>query len=95
MLDTHTLSSTARVDILVTQLTQVAIDNIFVKFGGHLFGQVIIIPMGTNCGPRLADLFVCSYESDFLDTMIRSGHRKLAPGGSVLTKLGRGACPSI
>ena len=33
--------------------------------------------MGTNCTP-LADLFLYSYESDFLDNMIRSGHRKLA-----------------
>ena len=26
----------------------------------------------------LADLFLCSYESEFLDNMIRGGHRKLA-----------------
>ena len=41
------------------------IDNIFVKFGGHL-------PMGTNCAPLLADLFFYSYESDFFDNIIRS-----------------------
>ena len=34
--------------------------------------------MGTNCVPLLADLFLYSYESEFLDNMIRSGHRKLA-----------------
>ena len=28
--------------------------------------------------PRLADLFLYSYKSKFLDNMIRSGHRKLA-----------------
>ena len=54
------------------------IDNIFVKFGGCLFRQVIGIPMGTNCAPLLADLFLYSYESEFLDNMIRGGHRKLA-----------------
>ena len=53
------------------------IDNIFVKFGGCLFRQVIGIPMGTTCAPLLADLFLYSYESEFLD-MIRGGHRKLA-----------------
>ena len=52
--------------------------NIFVKFGGCLFRQVIGIPMGTNCAPLLADLFLYSYESEFLDNMIRGGHRKLA-----------------
>ena len=42
------------------------------------FRQVIGIPMGTNCAPLLADLFLYSYENEFLDNMIRSGHRRLA-----------------
>ena len=54
------------------------IDNIFVHFGGRLFCQVIGIPMGTNCAPLLADLFFYSYENEFLDNMIKSGHRRLA-----------------
>ena len=54
------------------------IDNIFVQFGGCLFHQVIGIPVGTNCAPLLADLFLYSYENEFLDNMIRSGHRRLA-----------------
>ena len=52
--------------------------NIFVQFGGRLFGQVIGIPMGTNCAPLLADLFLYSYENEFLDNMIKTGHRRLA-----------------
>ena len=52
--------------------------NIFVQFGGRLYRQVIGIPMGTNCAPLLADLFLYSYENEFLDNMIRSGHRRLA-----------------
>ena len=47
----------------------VLIDNIFVKFGGCLSCQVIGIPMGTNCAPLLADLFLYSYESEFLDNI--------------------------
>ena len=34
--------------------------------------------MGTNCAPLLADVFFYSYENEFLDNMIRSGHRGLA-----------------
>ena len=34
--------------------------------------------MGTNCVPLLADFFLYSFENEFLDNMIRSGHRKLA-----------------
>ena len=37
-----------------------------------------VVPMGTNCAPLLADLFLYSYESEFLDNMIRGGHRKRA-----------------
>ena len=54
------------------------IDNIFVQFGGRLFRHVIGIPMGTNSAPLLADLFLYSFENEFLDNMIRSGHRRLA-----------------
>ena len=43
-----------------------------------IFCQVIGIPMETNCAPLLADLFLYSYENEFLDNMIRSGHRRLA-----------------
>ena len=56
----------------------ILIDNIFVQFGGCLVRQVTGIPMGTNCAPLLADLSLHSYENEFLDNMIRSGHRRLA-----------------
>ena len=36
------------------------------------------IPMGTNCTPLLADLFLYSYENEFLDKLIKEGKRKLA-----------------
>ena len=54
------------------------IDNIFVRFEGCLFRQVIGIPMETSYAPLLTDHFLYSYESEFLDNMIRGGHRKLA-----------------
>ena len=53
------------------------IDNIFVQFGGRLFRQTIGIPVGTNRAPLLTDLFLYSYENEFLNNMIRSGHRRL------------------
>ena len=36
------------------------------------------IPMGTNCAPLLADLFLYCYENEFLDKLIKEGKRKLA-----------------
>ena len=62
----------------ICKMIEFLIDNIFVQFGGRLFRQVIGIPMGTDCAPLLADLFLYSYENEFLDNMIRSGHRRLA-----------------
>ena len=34
--------------------------------------------MGTNCAPLLADLFLYSYENEFLDKLVKEGKRKLA-----------------
>ena len=62
----------------ICKMIEFLIDNIFVQFGGRLFRQAIGISMGTNCAPLLADLFLYSYESEFLDNMTRSGHRRLA-----------------
>ena len=62
----------------ICKMIEFLIDVIFVQFGGHLFHQVIGIPMGTNCVPLLTDLFLYSYENKFLDNMIKSDHRRLA-----------------
>ena len=34
--------------------------------------------MGTNCAPLLADLFLYSYEAEFIQTLIKSGKQHLA-----------------
>ena len=34
------------------------LDNIFIRFGTKRFRQTIGIPMGTNCAPLVADLFL-------------------------------------
>ena len=53
------------------------IDNIYIKIGNHLFRQCIGILMGTNCAPLLANLFLYSYEVEFLRSMKKS-NKKLA-----------------
>lgn len=54
------------------------IDNIFVQCGGRVFQQTVGIPMGTNCAPLLADLFLHSYEADFIADLIRKKEYRLA-----------------
>ena len=62
----------------ICKMIEFLVDNIYVRFGGQLFQQMVGIPMGTNCAPLLADLFLCSYENEFLDKLIKEGKRKLA-----------------
>ena len=38
------------------------LDNIFVRFGPKLYRQIVDIPMGSNCAPLIADLFLFCYE---------------------------------
>ena len=42
------------------------LDNIFIRFGTKMYRQVVGIPMGTNCAPLVADLFLFCYERDFM-----------------------------
>ena len=42
------------------------LDNIFIRFGSKLCRQIVGIPMGTNCAPLAADLFLFCYERDFM-----------------------------
>ena len=45
------------------------LDNIFIRFGTKLYRQTI--PMGTNCAPLVADLFLFCYERDFMKSLSR------------------------
>ena len=36
------------------------------RFGTKLYRQIVGIPMGTNCAPLVADLFLFCYERDFM-----------------------------
>ena len=42
------------------------LDNIYIRFGFKLYRQIVGIPMGTNCAPLVADLFLFCYERDFM-----------------------------
>jgi hypothetical protein len=42
------------------------VDNIYVVFGDQVFQKSVGIPMGTNCAPLLADLFLYSDKPEFV-----------------------------
>ena len=62
----------------ICKMTEFIVDNIYVRFGGQLFQQMVGIPIGTNCAPLLADLFLYSYKNELLDKLVKEGKRKLA-----------------
>ena len=42
------------------------LDSIYIRFVTKLYRQIFGIPMGTNCAPLVADLFLFCYERDFM-----------------------------
>ena len=70
---TKTFSET---DIL--NMLECLIDHIFAMFSGRVFQQTVGMPMGTTCAPLLADLFLYSYEADFIQRLLKKNEEKLA-----------------
>ena len=54
------------------------VDNIFVVFAGKVLQQIIGIPVGKNCAPLLADIFLYSYEAEFIQSLLSTGRKRLA-----------------
>jgi hypothetical protein len=50
-------------------------DNIYVVFGDQVFQQSVGIPMGTNCALLLTDLFLYSYEAEFVQKLLRDNNK--------------------
>ena len=42
------------------------LDNILIRCGSKLYGQIVGMPMGTNCAPLAADLFLFCYKRYFV-----------------------------
>ena len=55
----------------VTDALIYLLDNIYIRFGSKLYRQNVGIPMGTNCAPLVADLFVFCYERDFMKSITK------------------------
>ena len=62
----------------IVNMLEFLVDNIFVVFGGKVFQQIVGIPMDTNCAPLLADIFLYSYEMEFIQSLLSTGKKKSA-----------------
>ena len=47
------------------------IDNLFDEFGRQFFQQVVGIPIGASCATLPVDLFLNSYETEFMQKLIK------------------------
>ena len=47
-------------------------ENIYVQIESMVYQQIVGIPMGTNCAPLIADLFLFCYERDFMSKLHKS-----------------------
>jgi hypothetical protein len=74
---THYTKEFSDTDII--NINKFLIDNIFAMFGGRVLQQAIGIPMGTHCDPLLANLFLYSYEADFIHRLLKKNEKNLAP----------------
>jgi hypothetical protein len=57
----------------VISVLEFLIDGIFISFGETLFQRVVGMPVGAGCAPLLADLFLYSCGSEFLQKLVRDG----------------------
>jgi hypothetical protein len=54
------------------------VENIYIVNGASIRRQVVGIPMGTNCAPSLANLFLYYHESRFMDSLLVESREKAA-----------------
>ena len=64
-------------EVEIVKMIHCLIDNIYVVFGDKVFQQTVGIPMGTNCAPLLADLFLYTYEAEFMQNLQKSKNKNL------------------
>ena len=60
----------------IVKMLEFLVDNIFVVFAGKVFQQIIGIPMGTNCIPLLADIFLYSCEAKFIQSLLSAEKKR-------------------
>ena len=60
------------------ELFEFLISNIYIKLGDEIFRQILGIPMGTNCAPLLANLYLFSCEHEFMLNLMKQNKLHLA-----------------
>ena len=67
----------------IINMLEFLVDNIFVAFAEKVYQQIVGIPMGTNCAPLLSDIFLYSYEAEFIQSLLSTGGFNFTTGTCV------------
>ena len=59
-------------------MLDILVDNILVVFGGKVFQQIVGIPMGTNCAPLLAEIYISVLTWSGIHTVFALNRKKIA-----------------
>ena len=59
----------------LVQQIKFLIENIYIQVGNRIFRQTIGIPMGTDCAPLLANLFLFHYEYKFMKEKLKQNNQ--------------------
>ena len=51
------------------------IDNVYIEVGNKVFRQRVGIPMGTNCAPLIANLFLFFYEYKYMRYLLKNNYQ--------------------
>ena len=62
----------------IVEMFSFLMNNIYVKFQGKVYRQVIGIPMGCDCAPKVADLFLYWYEHSYTAKSVLDGNVNVA-----------------
>ena len=49
------------------------VSNAYITYHGNVYRQVIGVPMGTNCAPALANIYLHQYEYKYLKSLVQNG----------------------
>ena len=77
----------------IIKMLEFLVDNIFVVFAGKVFQQIVGIQMGTDCAPLLADIFLYSYEAEFIQYLLSTERNSWRLGSISHTGTSMMFCP--
>jgi hypothetical protein len=62
-------------EVEIKKMLEFLIDSIFVVVGDQVFQQSVGISMGTNFAPLIVDLFLYSYEAEFVQKLLQDNNK--------------------